>query len=80
MILDSLDDPSFVPCRSERCRIPEIHPAHSVKIGRGRPSKSCPACGSRIIRTPGEPARCVACAWRGYFVKQKESKSARDQP
>jgi hypothetical protein len=73
-----IDDPAFVPCRDERCDVPELHAEHAVCVKRGRQIHFCPVCGSPIVRVPRKWTHCSKCSWR--IIKPKETERARNQP
>ena len=50
---DLLADPTFVPCRDERCPYPWLHREHEVTNGVRGPRRldSCPRCQTAVVVT-----------------------------
>lgn len=76
-----IDDPSFIPCREERCSIFQLHRQHLVTgMVRGRQSKRCPNCGGKLTQAPRKNVRCQDCPWMIAATRNrpKKRKPAKD--
>jgi hypothetical protein len=65
---DDVCEEGYCPCRSERCDIEEVHPAHDQDFITQLNENfltACPMCSSTVIRLPGRRAMCSECTWRG---------------
>lgn len=62
--IDPFRDPTFRPCRDERCAIDRLHGEHPR--GRGRKYKECPLCKGSLVREGNKHAHCAdrLCGWR----------------
>lgn len=60
-----LTDEGFIACTDDRCRIVEVHPAHTEP----KPNRidECPrkGCGGAVVMLRKKRAKCVKCGWVG---------------
>lgn len=62
------DEEGFEPCRDEKCKELEIHPAHDLDKPRNS-LPSCPLCTGDLIKIRKTRYRCARCQWRGLLAE-----------